>query len=142
MTKTVYSVTADSTLDIALKCLRTHSIHRAPVVDAKGNIEGIITDRDLRLACDSPFLSETNDERIKKLSQHKVSSIMKHNPLTIDENSPIVDAVKLMRVSDISGLPVVDTEGKLDLLTLSRRIQVCSDDFPSPSPKPNECLLG
>ncbi|EFA82694.1 putative acetoin dehydrogenase [Heterostelium album PN500] len=112
MTKTIYSVSMDSTLDMALKCLNTHSIHRIPVIDDDGNLKGIITDRDLRLACDSPFLPESNEERVMKLSQHKVSQVMKNNPLTIEENSPVVDVAKLLRVSDVGGLPVVDNNGK------------------------------
>jgi len=129
MSKNVMSIKGDATLDVALRSLNSNSIHRLPVVDDSGNITGIITDRDLRLAVDSPFLPETNDERIEKLKSHTVASIMKHNPITIEDGSPIVDAVKLMRVSNIGGLPVVDKTGRLcgivtrsDLLDLLIRI--------------------
>ncbi|KAF2075190.1 hypothetical protein CYY_003495 [Polysphondylium violaceum] len=129
MSKNVMSIKGDATLDIALKSLNTNSIHRLPVVDESGSITGIITDRDLRLAVDSPFLPETNDERIEKLKHHTVSSIMRPNPITIEDSAPIVDAVKLMRVSNIGGLPVVDNKGRLcgivtrsDLLDLLIRI--------------------
>ncbi|GAM25377.1 hypothetical protein SAMD00019534_085520 [Acytostelium subglobosum LB1] len=129
MSDQVHSVCVGSTLDTALKALNTHAIHRLPVVDESGNLKGMITDRDLRLACDSPFLPESNEERVHKLSMHKVEMVMKSNPLTIEENAPIVDAAKLLRVADIGGLPVVDNSGKLvgictrsDLLDLLIRI--------------------
>ncbi|EGC32266.1 hypothetical protein DICPUDRAFT_95316 [Dictyostelium purpureum] len=112
--KCLYTISMDSTLDVALKSLNANSIHRLPVVDNDGNLKGIVTDRDLRLATDSPFIQfETNEERMEKLKQHKVSSIMKQNPVTIEDYSPVVDAAKLMRVSNVGGLPVVDKNGKL-----------------------------
>eukprot|EP01132_Coremiostelium_polycephalum_P002255 gene2255-2778_t len=129
MTKNVFSISMDATLDIALKSLNANSIHRLPVVDNEGNLKGIITDRDLRLACDSPFLPESNEERIEKLAAHKVSQVMRPNPVTIEDNCPVVDACKLMRVSNVGGLPVIDQKGKLcgmvtrsDLLDLLIRI--------------------
>ncbi|KYR02239.1 putative acetoin dehydrogenase [Tieghemostelium lacteum] len=129
MSKQVQSISIDATLDSALKALNMNSIHRLPVVDKNLNLVGIITDRDLRLACDSPFLDETNQERMEKLKNHTVQSIMKHNPITIEDNSLVVDACKLMRVSNVGGLPVTNREGKLcgiitrsDLLDLVIRL--------------------
>lgn len=37
-----------------------------------GKLKGIVTDRDMRLACDSPFLEESLSVRVKHLADHKV----------------------------------------------------------------------
>jgi CBS-domain-containing membrane protein len=97
-----------------------------------GKVIGIITDRDLRLAADSPFLDETMQTRVKHLHQHQVtvhhlntinniiviiplqiSEIMKVGVVTVEDTAPIVEAAKLMRVSEVGGLPVVNGCGKL-----------------------------
>ncbi|KAN0019496.1 hypothetical protein ACTFIV_008531 [Dictyostelium citrinum] len=113
MSKSLFTINLDTTLDVALKSLNANSIHRLPVVDNDGNLKGIITDRDLRLATDSPFLPENNEDRLEKLRLHKVSSIMKQNPVTIEDFSPVVEAAKLMRVTNVGGLPVLDKKGRL-----------------------------
>lgn len=102
---TVYT---DTTLDEALSVMLGNNIRRLPVVDEENKLVGIISDRDLRLAADSPFLQETPDEVVNNLSHHTVSEIMRTALHTVEDDEPIVEAAKLMRVARVGGLPVVD----------------------------------
>lgn len=100
-------------LATALVTMRRADVRRLPVVDDGANLVGIITDRDLRLAADSPFLDESPAEAFAKLQRHRVEDIMITNVTTIEPEAPIVEAAKLMRVGHIGGLPVVDSEERL-----------------------------
>lgn len=107
------TVYADTTLDDALSVMLSNNIRRLPVIDDEGRLVGIISDRDLRLAADSPFLQETPDEVVNNLAHHTVSEIMRTALHTIEADEPIVEAAKLMRVARVGGLPVVDEHERL-----------------------------
>lgn len=107
------TVTADTTLDEALSLMVDNAVRRLPIVDGDGTLVGIVSDRDLRLAADSPFLRETPDEVIGNLAHHTVEEIMRTVLHTIEQDEPIVEAAKLMRVARVGGLPVVDAQDRL-----------------------------
>jgi acetoin utilization protein AcuB len=47
MTKDVYSLRTDDTLETAVQLFHTHQFHALPVVDEAGHLMGIITTSDL-----------------------------------------------------------------------------------------------
>eukprot|EP01111_Echinosteliopsis_oligospora_P001998 TRINITY_DN12916_c0_g1_i1.p1 TRINITY_DN12916_c0_g1~~TRINITY_DN12916_c0_g1_i1.p1 ORF type:complete len:149 (-),score=31.72 TRINITY_DN12916_c0_g1_i1:9-455(-) len=110
MSDKVVTTTPDTTLDKALQIMLLNEVGRLPVVDTSGKVAGIITDRDLRLAVDSQFQSVNVKEKIKHLADHKVADIMKPGVVTVKSNDSILTAAKLMRVSKVGGLPVLDSE--------------------------------
>ncbi|HBY93429.1 MAG: CBS domain-containing protein [Ardenticatenaceae bacterium] len=112
MSTDLVTVTPDESLAEALLRMRRHDVRRLPVVDETGLV-GIITDRDLRLAADSPFLDETPSEAFHQLEQHRVEDIMTTSVTTIEPEAPIVEAAKLIRVAHVGGLPVVDENDRL-----------------------------
>jgi len=115
MSTNVITVTPSTRLDQALEIVLRNHLRRLPVVDEHSprKLKGIITDRDLRLACDSPFLEESLAQRVEHLAEHKVEKIMATGLVTVDESATVLEAVKLMRVSNVGGLPVVDSKGDL-----------------------------
>lgn len=52
-------------------------------------------------------------EAVGEGRQLRVRDLMTVEPLTVRDNSPLVKADRIMRESGVSGLPVVDGEGKL-----------------------------
>jgi len=104
MTPNPITVRPDTPLDEALSLMLNNNVRRLPVVES---------DRDLRLAADSPFLQETPDEVLEHLSHHTVGEIMHTALHTIEETAPVVEAAKLMRVARVGGLPVVNRDGNL-----------------------------
>ena len=115
MSTNLITVTPSTRLDQALKIMISNSISRLPVVEenAPNKLKGIVTDRDMRLASDSPFLEETIATRIKHLAEHKIGDIMKTGVVTVENSAPVLEAAKLMRVSKVGGLPVLDNNGSL-----------------------------
>jgi arabinose-5-phosphate isomerase len=76
------------------------------VIDAAGNLAGIITDGDLRRA-----IEQTSHESLAKLT---CDEFMTGKPVVATPNLLAYDALQLMedRPSQISVLPVVDQDGK------------------------------
>jgi len=105
------TVTPRNAIRTAINLMREGGYRRLPVVD-RGRLVGIITDRDLRRAANSPFVVREQWYDNFILDHIEVGSCMTPNPLTIDPTVPIADAARLMRNHKIGGLPVV-TDGQL-----------------------------
>jgi predicted transcriptional regulator len=62
----------------------------------------------------SPHLDHVNLEHaLQQLSERKVDSIMSKSVFTVDEDDYVVQAVKVMRLSKVGGLPVLSKDGKV-----------------------------
>jgi arabinose-5-phosphate isomerase len=73
------------------------------LVDAEGRLSGIFTDSDL-----ARLLEHRRDDEL----DGPISQVMTHDPLRVQVDSMMVDAVSLMAGRKISELPVVDADGK------------------------------
>lgn len=111
----LHVATPDLPLSEVMKIMAKENVHRLPIVNPNegDKLVGIISDRDLRLAIDSPFLNEPLQQQWEHLSKHKVKECMKTAVVTIEDTAPIVEAAKLMRVSNVGGLPVLNSKGKV-----------------------------
>jgi len=105
------TVTPRNAIRTAINLMREGGYRRLPVVD-RGRLVGIITDRDLRRAANSPFVVREQWYDNFILDHIEVGSCMTPNPLTIEPTVPIADAARIMRNHKIGGLPVV-TDGQL-----------------------------
>jgi acetoin utilization protein AcuB len=101
---------ADSLAD-ALRLTRARRIRHLPVV-VDGEVVGIVSDRDVRLAMPSP-LTESDDRRVAFLERTRVSEVMRSDLATIGPLDTVEDAAKLMRRRRIGALPVIDAHGRL-----------------------------
>ncbi|MFZ1770228.1 MAG: CBS and ACT domain-containing protein [Caldilinea sp.] len=113
MTSPAVTITAETPFQEALKLLRDKKFRRLPVVDGAGKIVGIVSERDMLHASPSPATSLSVWEVNYLLWKLKVSDIMTHNVLTINQDTPVEDAASLMVTHKIGGVPVVDDSGKV-----------------------------
>lgn len=113
MTKDVITVGPDTSLLKIGKLMRDNKVRRLPVVDEKGRVIGIISDRDVRDA--SPSKATTLDmyEMHYLLAELKGASIMTRSPLTVKPTDTVEKAAMIMLDNRIGGLPVVDEAGDL-----------------------------
>lgn len=97
----------DDSLRLARDRMADGNFRRLPVVQS-GRLVGIITDRDLRRAMNSPFVLRERwyDDLI--LDQVKVWGAMTANPITVMANAPLIAAAQLMRDHRFGGLPVIE----------------------------------
>ncbi len=111
MTPNPVTVIPRNAIRTAINLMREGGYRRLPVVD-RGRLVGIITDRDLRRAANSPFVVREQWYDNFILDHIEVGSCMTPDPLTIEPTAPIADAARLMRNHKIGGLPVV-ADGQL-----------------------------
>ncbi|HET7322201.1 MAG TPA: CBS and ACT domain-containing protein [Longimicrobiaceae bacterium] len=106
------TVTPDDTLAHALRITRRHRIRHLPVVLPAGDVVGILSDRDIRLAMPSP-LTTVDGERTDFLERTPVAAIMTREVITAAPGDSIEDAAQLLYRHRIGSLPVVDDAGAL-----------------------------
>ncbi|MFN3534020.1 MAG: CBS and ACT domain-containing protein [Desulfatiglandales bacterium] len=112
MNPKVITIDANNSMHDAIRMIKEHGISMLPVVK-KGELVGIVTDRDLKRASASDATTLEVHELLYLISKIKVSDIMSKNPITIPFDYTIEEAAELMLKHKISGLPVTDHEGNL-----------------------------
>jgi len=112
MNPKVITIDANNSMQDAIKLMKKHGISMLPVMK-KGELVGIVTDRDLKRASASDATTLEVHELLYLISKIKVSDIMSKNPITIPFDYTIEEAAELMLKHKISGLPVTDHEGGL-----------------------------
>lgn len=106
------TVIPDDTLARALRLTRQHRIRHLPVVLPNGELTGIVSDRDIRLAMPSP-LTVPDAERSDFLERTAVAAVMAREVITVLPHDTVEDAAKLLFRHRIGSLPVVDATGAL-----------------------------
>ena len=108
MSSPVVTVTPETPFQDALKLMQDRGFRRLPVVDGKGKLVGIVSERDLLYTSPSPATSLSVWEITYLLSKLKVQETMTEEVITTTADTPIEDAAHLMVDHKIGGLPVVD----------------------------------
>lgn len=91
----------------AYNLMMQQGIRRLPVVEGD-RLVGIVTLGDLREARPSPATSLSIYELNYLLAKLTVGQVMTHTPFTVRPDTPVADAIRIMRERKIGGLPVVD----------------------------------
>ncbi|NOH03203.1 MAG: CBS domain-containing protein [Chloroflexi bacterium] len=111
MSQPVITVTPDTPVHDALAMFRKEHIRRAPVVK-DGRMLGIVSESDLLNASPSPVTSLSVWEMNYLLSKVTVKQVMTKKVITVDANTPIEEAARIMADKKIGGMPVMRS-GKL-----------------------------
>lgn len=112
MTHEVITVSPDATILEAGQLMVDRTIRRLPVVEG-GKLVGIVTYGDVRGARAAATAGLDIWELSYILSKMTVREIMTPNPVTISPDESIGVAAQLMLKYMISGLPVLDHQGRL-----------------------------
>lgn len=116
MSKPVITVPTDMPILDALKLLQREKIRRAPVVK-EGKMVGIVSDKDLLNAGPSDATSLSVWEMNYLLSKIRVSDVMTREVLTVDEDTALEEAARIMADNKIGGLPVMRDGHVVGLIT-------------------------
>jgi acetoin utilization protein AcuB len=101
----------------ALKMMRERKIRRLPVVDSKGRLIGIVSDRDLLHAEPSPATSLSIWEITYLLGRITVEQVMTRDVLTVGPTMPLEEAAQILVDRKIGGLPVVEGDQVVGVIT-------------------------
>jgi len=91
-------------------------IRHLPVVE-EGRLVGIITDRDVRTVQPSPATNLAGREMHYLVDRLTVRAVMTRPVLTVAPHEPLAEAVRLMLENRIGGLPVIEGERVVGILT-------------------------
>jgi acetoin utilization protein AcuB len=124
MMKTAAVIIApEASIGSAIKIMEEKRFRRLPVVK-DGNLVGIITDLDIRKALNSPFVFHEvlYDEYLQ--NEIKVEACMTPYPITVSPDSDILDAAVIMHEEKIGGLPVVEENRLVGIITVSDLLEM------------------
>lgn len=97
--------------------LRANHIRHLPVIE-EGKVVGIVTDRDLRLVFPSALTAGRKEQDAHDaLERVRVSEIMTSRVLTVSPETSIADAARLLLERRIGGLPVVQENRLVGIIT-------------------------
>jgi acetoin utilization protein AcuB len=116
MTRNPAVISPDDSLQVAIERMRERDCRRLPVIE-NGKLIGIVTDRDLRRATNSPFVMQERWYNEFILHQVPVRACMSRDPQTVSPSTPLVEAARLMRDRKIGGLPVVEGDNLVGIVT-------------------------
>jgi acetoin utilization protein AcuB len=106
MSHPVISVSPETPIHDALVMFKKEHIRRAPVIE-NGKLVGIVSESDLLNASPSPVTSLSIWEINYLISKVTVKQVMSKKVKTIDIDTPIEEAARIMADSKIGGVPVM-----------------------------------
>jgi acetoin utilization protein AcuB len=108
MTRRVVSVDMDDPLDVVKEIFDALKFHHLLVLDDRGKLKGVVSDRDLLKAL-SPYVGSAaeNARDIATLNK-RVHQIMSRNLITLQPRASISEAVQLFLDHRISCIPIID----------------------------------
>jgi acetoin utilization protein AcuB len=116
MTRPVITVPEDMTVPDAVNLFKREHIRRAPVVRS-GKLVGFVSEADLLNASPSPVTSLSIFEVHYLLNKITVGQVMRKNVVTISGDTPIEEAARIMADNKIGGLPVVEDDFVVGIIT-------------------------
>jgi CBS domain-containing protein len=123
----VFTVLPDTPVDEVVQMIDCNDIERVCVVDSEGLFLGLISDRDLLIAfvdrhpgiwdyfmSKIPFTERgRRNQELKEYLQAKTAAeVMKKQVITIREDAPLEQALRLMLEQAVKRVPVVDADGR------------------------------
>jgi acetoin utilization protein AcuB len=117
MSHPVITIRPEMPMQEALNLMHKERIRRLPVVDKRGRLVGIVSERDLLHASPSDVTSLSIWEVNYLISKIKVDRLMARDVITITEDTPLEEAARIMADNKIGGLPVVRDHKVVGIIT-------------------------
>ncbi|HWP96806.1 MAG TPA: CBS domain-containing protein [Syntrophomonadaceae bacterium] len=132
MTTDVITVGPEDKIEDVAQILVEHKISGVPVVDAEGQILGVITEKDLMVRASElkvPFYLTLFDSiiflenpirfnnEIKKYTATRVREAMTGKVVVVEEDCPVTKIVEVMQTREINRVPVVKQGNLVGIIT-------------------------
>jgi acetoin utilization protein AcuB len=99
--------------------MKSTGCRQVPVINERGALVGIITDRDVRLAMNSSVTLHERRDDLALLTHMTAEGVMTPNPLTVALDDPAIKAAELLRTYKFGGLPVMEGTRLVGILTVT-----------------------
>lgn len=155
MTRKVISVSPDTSVRDAAKLLLSNGISAAPVLDASGNLVGIISEGDLmrrpeagterRRAwwLDALSANEVLADQYVRSHARQVGDAMTRRVITVTPETPLREIADLLERKQIKRVPVVQGKTMVGIVSRANLLQAlaASSDEISPAATPADGIL-
>ncbi|AFM11410.1 CBS domain-containing protein [Turneriella parva] len=112
MHRNVVTARAGDNVEATYTAMIAGRFRHMPVVDAKGKLLGILSDRDLRNVL--VFINEADGKKsVVGDRQLTVEKVMTRDPMTVESEDSVRTVVKIMVKHKVGCLPVCDAAGVL-----------------------------
>lgn len=112
-------IDVEAPLRAVLTRMKEDGCRQLPVVDEQGRLVGIITDRDVRLAMNSPLVLRERWQDEALLESVTAESCMTADPVTISSDAPAYRAAELLSRYKFGALPVVDGDALVGIISVT-----------------------
>lgn len=127
MSRSAATIHPDALVRGAVDMMKKRRIRHLPVVDREGHLVGIVTDRDLRQVVFDPAVQERLGNLGEALGTLTVRDVMTWGVVTVQPETDVRHAARLMREQKIGALPVVDGHRVVGILTETDVLRVFQD---------------
>lgn len=118
MTPDPMTIPHDMILRNIIGNMKQNGYRHLPVV-INGKLIGIVSDRDVRLAVNSPMIVHEHDEDMEILDEVTAENCMTLNPITVTPDTPAVRAAEMLAVYKFGALPVIEHEKLVGIITVT-----------------------
>jgi CBS domain-containing protein len=115
------TVSPSTTLDDAIAIMQDHNFRHLPVVDRRGALVGLLTQSDVLAATDSILRDRENRLPVTQLP---VEDVMVTRVMTVDVETSLRAAARLIEKHKIGCLPVLDGDRVVGIITDSDFVAV------------------
>jgi CBS domain-containing protein len=111
----------DESVQVAARRMHSRKVGTLVVLDEAKRPIGIVSDRDLTVRVLAEGLSPI---------ETTVGQVMTHSPRTVSEETPIEEALAIMRSGPFRRIPIVDADGTLvGLLSVDDVLELLREEF-------------
>lgn len=118
MTANPITISGGTTLGDMIGLMKTHGFRHLLVVQ-DDQLVGIVTDRDVRLAMNSPLVQHERAANWHLLQSVTATDCMTPNPMTVAPDTPAASAADLINRYKFDALPVVEETQLVGIVTVS-----------------------
>ncbi|HKL58312.1 MAG TPA: CBS domain-containing protein [Sphaerochaeta sp.] len=129
MTRNPVTATPEMSIADASNLMRQEKVHRLPVLDKDKKLVGLLTEKDILYASPSPASSLSIHEMAYLLSKLTVKKLMSKNVVTINKDTTVEEAARMMVDQDLSCLPVLEGDKLIGIVSKSDMFKILLELF-------------
>jgi CBS domain-containing protein len=118
MTRDPVTLRDDDLLRQAVEIAMVRRMRHIPVLDGKGRLVGIVTDRDVQKTLPSPLSAAAPEEYEALLETTPLARIMTRDVITVGADDLAAEAVETLLAEKIDGLPVLENGHVVGIFTV------------------------
>ena len=155
MTISVISVPLEGQIEGAVRLMLDHNISALPVVDAEGDLKGLVSEGDLMRRVretDGPrrswwleVLGGSGDAArdFVKLKSHRVEDVMTRDVVSVEEDTNVAEIARLLEKHRIKRVPVVSSDKVVGIVSRANLLHALSalQDGALPEPLEDDRVL-